>query len=793
MAQIGRILASLRVRLVLLVLIALLPAGFLIFQSAQDRRMQDLNRARMDAQEVAYFAARQYELSIESTRLFLLPLAEIFSHRYTQFQVVRAPEVAILRTASTPGSAQRGPPSETAEGLDCRRFVAAMIDDDPRLTSLRMARPTGEVICSSAPATTASEPHPDFVARIAETRSFVVGVPQKQPGKDPTIHAGLPIAGSDGGTIGILYVSHDLQTLGSALAETDLPPGSSVTVVSGFGEVLAQFPPSPTSEVGERLASTLDYVNMTGHPDGFSFDVDGPGGGALVAGVGLGPFTSQGASPDGTTAPAFVAVTIPRSAAYSRVEQQLGDDLRALALVALLAGLAAWAGGEILLRHVWRYASAARAITDGNFDIRTGPPYPRNELGQLGRAFDNMAAAVQRRNTEIQALNQTLESRVIERTAALEATNADLLEARLVAERASEAKSEFLSNMSHELRTPLNAVIGFSSLLAEGKDLPDREHRYIQNISDAGHHLLGLINDVLDIARVEAGKTELNLETADLSTVIDPALEATWIAATARQVEFMTNWAECTVTLDVGRFRQILHNLLSNAVKFTPEGGRVTLTLAAEGSTLRVDVADTGMGIPESKRDRVFGLFERLHDLHEHKIAGTGLGLAITRNLVELQHGSIWFESVEGEGTTFHVELPGVVGGSLDQSRLLVVEDERGSAELVIALAKDLGITCEVASTGARAIASITRARPRAMVLDLSLPDMRGERVLEVLKSQADGLDVPVVVISVEDDTGASRRLGADDHITKPVDHARLQAWLRLIQAKGDPVESASG
>ena len=349
---------------------------------------------------------------------------------------------------------------------------------------------------------------------------------------------------------------------------------------------------------------------------------------------------------------------------------------------------------------------------------------------------------------------------------------------REAAESATRAKSSFLASMSHELRTPLNAVLGFSALLREQLEstLSERQVRYLGNIRDAGEHLLELINDVLDLSKVEAGRIELRPETIAFDALVEPVIASTTAASAARGVAFAAEIADgIAVQVDPGRVRQVLYNLTSNAVKFTSPGGHVTLRGAALGDTLTFEVADTGIGIPAAKQDRVFGAFERLHE-GVTDAPGTGLGLALTRRLVELHGGAITFTSVEGAGSTFRVELPNAVGDSLPADRVLVVEDDRRDADLIVALASGIGLRTEVVRTVDTALAALRRARPRAVVLDLRLPDGRGEAVLKAVRAL--GHHVPLVVVTVEDDEGLTRPLGADEHLVKPIDGERLVAWL---------------
>jgi len=359
---------------------------------------------------------------------------------------------------------------------------------------------------------------------------------------------------------------------------------------------------------------------------------------------------------------------------------------------------------------------------------------------------------------------------------------AALAQTNLALETAGRHKSDFLASMSHELRTPMNAILGFSDLLLEqiGPEITERQRRYLRNISDAGQHLLGLINDVLDLSKVEAGRLDLRRELITLPALVEPVAASTRAAADAAGLRFdVSAPADLMLDADTGRVRQILYNLLSNAVKYTPAGS-VELTLAADGRDLGITVRDTGIGIPDDKHDRVFGTFERLHE-GRAEASGTGLGLALTKRLVELHGGSIGFAPRARGGTEFHVRLPDLVAVAAKADRVLVVEDERRDADLIVALAARSGLDSEVVTSVPSALAAIRRSTPTAVVLDLRLSDERGERVLETLKADPVTRGVPVVVVTVEDDEGRSRELGADDHITKPIDHDRLAGWLAAV------------
>jgi signal transduction histidine kinase/ActR/RegA family two-component response regulator len=350
---------------------------------------------------------------------------------------------------------------------------------------------------------------------------------------------------------------------------------------------------------------------------------------------------------------------------------------------------------------------------------------------------------------------------------------------------ATRVKSEFLANMSHELRTPLNAILGFSGLLTEqiGPSLTDRQRRFLHNIEEAGQHLLELINDVLDLSKVEAGKLELRPEVIALDALLEPVCAAARASAQSKGITFeVQTQANEGLLLDPTRVRQVLFNFVSNAVKFTPSGGRVHLRALLDGPDLLVAVADTGIGIPADARSRVFGVFERLHE-GRVKTEGTGLGLALTKRLVEQMGGSIAFESEDGQGTTFRVCLPDVRTEPVLGQRILVVEDERHDADLIVAVAGSLGLRAEVVRSLAATSLALRRSRPLAIVLDLRLLDGRGEQVLRDLRNDAVNASVPVIVVTVEAEPSSLLALGADDYLTKPIDRARLERW--LIRACG--------
>jgi signal transduction histidine kinase/DNA-binding response OmpR family regulator len=348
----------------------------------------------------------------------------------------------------------------------------------------------------------------------------------------------------------------------------------------------------------------------------------------------------------------------------------------------------------------------------------------------------------------------------------------------------SQHKSDFLASMSHELRTPLNAVIGFSEVLLERMfgDLNERQADYVQDILDAGRHLLALLNDVLDLSKVEAGRMELEVTTFPAGDAIDGVLALVRERAGQHGVElrFDATDAPTYITADELRLKQVLLNVIGNAVKFTPEGGTVTLRAWTEGPEVFITVTDTGIGIAEADRSRIFDSFQQ-GTRSASSSEGTGLGLTLTRRIVELHGGRMWLDSELGVGSTFGLALPRQVQeqqpveGWSDpmvpdgRRSVVVIEDDPSSAELVGVHLTAAGLRPVTVRTGEEGLAAIRALRPTAVVLDIHLPGMDGWDVLSAIKADPQLASTPVVVVSVLPERGRGFALGAADYLVKPV------------------------
>lgn len=388
----------------------------------------------------------------------------------------------------------------------------------------------------------------------------------------------------------------------------------------------------------------------------------------------------------------------------------------------------------------------------------------------------------------LRALTASLEQKVKERTAELEV-------ARDQALTATQHKSEFLANMSHELRTPLNAVIGFSEVLLEKMfgEINRKQEEYLGDILGSGRHLLALINDILDLARIESGHTELDLGTFELPAVLNDTF--TLIRERAKrhgiQVSLDIDHRLGRFTADERKLKQILLNLLSNAVKFTPDDGALSLKAVLRSDHAEISVSDTGIGIEPEFQQKIFDEFFQVGD-HLRKREGTGLGLALTKKFIELHGGRIWVQSAKGQGSTFTFTLPVLptqeersapTGAKPDAHPnaplALVVEDDPAAAKLLSIYLTEAGFSVEIAADGDAGFEKAKTFQPAVITVDILIPKTDGWELLTQLKADQATASIPVVVVSIVDEPGRGFSLGAADYLLKPVDREVLA---RVIQ-----------
>ena len=473
---------------------------------------------------------------------------------------------------------------------------------------------------------------------------------------------------------------------------------------------------------------------------------------------------------------------------------ELAGDLRMLGFVIIAALAVGFLSSVTTAKAVTRPLAALTRdlVALGEGDLR-----PSNLTAEISGAAEYEVLA--------QAFGNT-RHRLSELLDAMKQRTAELEEAKVLADAANQTKSEFLANMSHELRTPLNAIIGYSEILSE--DAKDSGHSEylpdLNKIRSSGKHLLGLINDILDLTKIEAGRMEMFLETFNVTQLIQDVAETV-----QPLLDKNTNNLTVNVPATVGaihadqvKVRQMLLNLLSNASKFTKEGV-VALSVDREvvlnGEDVFVfRVRDTGIGMSPEQLSRLFQPFMQAESSTTKRFGGTGLGLAITKHLAELMGGSVTVESELGRGTTFTVRLPnsplssddapdstGVVSDSSDANAatVLVIDDEPSARDMISRMLVKDGYRVVTAANGAEGLRIAAEVAPDVITLDIMMPGMDGWAVLSKLKADPVLAAIPVVVATIIDDRNLSVSLGAAGYITKPIDREHLSEVVRRVRS----------
>jgi signal transduction histidine kinase/CheY-like chemotaxis protein len=424
----------------------------------------------------------------------------------------------------------------------------------------------------------------------------------------------------------------------------------------------------------------------------------------------------------------------------------------------------------------------------------------------LRRAFERERAArkeaerlLEQKSRELFQANQELRTFAARLEQLVEERTAELAIARDQAVDASRAKSHFLANMSHELRTPLNAIIGYSELLIEDARADGREQLGVDlgRIHAAGKHLLTLINDILDLSKIEAGQMALHLETASMDELVADVVNTIRpvVEKNGNELALETVGGLGMAYLDVTKLRQTLFNLLSNAGKFTRDG-RVLVSARRErngrgGERIVVRVADTGIGMTEEQMQHLFQPFRQADSSTARRYGGTGLGLAISQRFCRMLGGDITVESRHGEGSVFTVSVPTRMEVSAESEPLerpttngavvLVIDDDEHARDMLGRALSAEGFGVVMASDGGEGLRLARKVRPAAITLDVLMPRIDGWAVLTALRSEPELKEIPVIVVSIVDDDRIGVALGADDFLAKPVERERLVAVVHRL------------
>jgi CheY-like chemotaxis protein/nitrogen-specific signal transduction histidine kinase len=406
---------------------------------------------------------------------------------------------------------------------------------------------------------------------------------------------------------------------------------------------------------------------------------------------------------------------------------------------------------------------------------------------------------------QLQTWNKSLERTVADRTAQLEHIATEARAAREVAEQANRMKSQFLANMSHELRTPLNSIINFTRILLVGTRGPVTEGQsdYLNRVRHSGEHLLGLINDILDLSKIEAGRMELFKENLSIGELIH-SVHSTALGLTKdKPIKLHHELAPGLppIEADRTRVRQILLNLLSNAAKFTDQG-EIIIRVERSGAQLVLSVTDTGIGIPDGHLNTIFEEFRQVDSDSDRAYGGTGLGLAISRRFVELHGGRIWAESTIGSGSTFYFTLP--LAASVepvapvapepsnpiqpDGPTILVIDDDESAIEIISTYLRPDGYRVVKVTDSRHALAQARLIDPAAIILDVFMPHKDGWEILTELKADPELASVPVVLYTIADEQRLGYHLGASAYLLKPIDEQHLRQTLSQLVAPSSTI-----
>ena len=596
----------------------------------------------------------------------------------------------------------------------------------------------------------------------------------------PVLRVATPVHFADGRPFGILVANLDMRPVLSRMRASSLP-GAHLYMVNEGGDYLLHA--DPTKEFGfdvdRRFRLQDEFSSLTSvlaSEDTEVHELRGVDGGRAWA-------VTVPATLGGGRRVVLMEV-IPHTVLMAAASSVGRSSLLAGLFAAVCAGGLGIAMARRLTRSLAQMTTAVEAF--GRGERMATPTAAIGEIGVLARAFERMSVEM---SEKAAALNRESDE-------------------RRRAEAVTHLKSEFLANMSHELRTPLNAIIGFSELLHDGRvDPTSPQHKeFLGDVLASARHLLQLINDILDMSKIEAGRMEFRPERTSLRALVEEVGAIMRAAVDAKQQHLETDVDPTVgdVTIDPARFKQILYNYVSNAHKFTPSGGRIVVRIRHESpDSFRLEVEDTGIGIAQADIERLFTQFQQLESAGTAKHQGTGLGLALTKRLVEAQGGTVGVRSTPGKGSVFHAVIPcrgreedrvapesRTVGGRGAMRTILVIEDDPGDRSVMVDTLVQAGYGVEAVGTGTEALARCTRRNFDAITLDLLLPDVSGLDLIGRIRADAQNRETPIIVVTVVAEASAAAGFAVHDVLPKPLVGMRL---LESLRRAGVEPEAAGG
>jgi signal transduction histidine kinase len=607
---------NLTVRLCILVLIAIFPAVVI-----QGYNEYELRKAREDdirkqvIQTTKQFGEEIGELR-EGARQLLLALSQL-------------------------------PAVRLQDGNSCSEHFAALKSQYANYSLLAAADTQGRVFCSSAQTTNASVAGQPFFTRAMAQDGLAVGNYWADPiTGQKMIHFAVKFGDNSGHIAGVVFAGLDLAWLSEHLRDRGLAPTSSILIADREGNIIARLP-NPETLVGKNMRKSHEEI-MDGDKAG-SEEAVGVDGTTRIFGY---------VPPAHPPYDFFLSAGQSKAEAFAPIKDATKRGVLLIIVGLLAACLAAVIGARRFLREpIEGLLEVASEWRNGNDDARVQVQNPNSEIGHLGAAFNDMADALagrhmaqKRAEEDLRQLNATLETRVEQRTTELA--------------NANKAKSMFLANISHELRTPLNAINGFGEMMHRqilGPISVPKYREYAQHIYQSGMHLLSLVEDMLDLSKVEAGKLEIQRVPSQPSVLLDESLIMLRPAAEAAQVEIAVDGSRSAwpvLSCDPVKLKQVFVNILGNAIKFTPAGRKVTVAGQTDDSWFRIRISDTGVGIRPEEIPLVVQPFYRTSEAYDAKHQGAGLGLPFAKAVVELHGGSLAIESRLAMGTTVTISLP---------------------------------------------------------------------------------------------------------------------------------------